>query len=288
MGAADGEDFGRHPVVAADPRQRLQQVQQVQQVRRTSEETPTAFLRRQAAMHDLVWVVAPESGGVLASLRAAVADRQWLGCSRQAIDIAGSKRATAALLGAAGIATPLGIVAPCATQPATEAARSGGAARWVVKPDDGCGAVGVRRHDDYDAACADHAGRLLRHSVPVMEPWIDGEPLSVAMLCEQRDVEVLAVNRQRLTLDDKGWISFDGVSVNAVGGTQAQAVAALARQVWSALPGLWGFVGIDVTWHPARGPVVIEVNPRVTCAYEGLSASLGFNVAQRMLALHRQ
>jgi tyramine---L-glutamate ligase len=32
-----------------------------------------------------------------------------------------------------------------------------------------------------------------------------------------------------------------------------------------------------------RGPVVIEVNPRVTCAYIGLSAALGRNLAAELL-----
>ena len=49
------------------------------------------------------------------------------------------------------------------------------------------------------------------------------------------------------------------------------------------MPGLRGFVGIDLVWHEERGPVVIEVNPRVTCAYVGLSAALGRNLAAELL-----
>ena len=51
-------------------------------------------------------------------------------------------------------------------------------------------------------------------------------------------------------------------------------VRRVAQQVAQAIPGLRGFAGIDVVWHAQRGPVVIEVNPRVTCAYVGLSAAL--------------
>jgi predicted ATP-grasp superfamily ATP-dependent carboligase len=39
--------------------------------------------------------------------------------------------------------------------------------------------------------------------------------------------------------------------------------------------------------HPRQGPVVIEINPRVTCAYRGLSASLGRNLALELLASHQ-
>ena len=60
----------------------------------------------------------------------------------------------------------------------------------------------------------------------------------------------------------------------------------LALDVKRALPGLRGFVGIDLVWHAERGPVVIEVNPRVTSAYVGLSAALGRNLAEEILLLH--
>jgi len=63
-------------------------------------------------------------------------------------------------------------------------------------------------------------------------------------------------------------------------------LSALGRRVARALPGLRGFVGVDLVWHAERGPVAIEVNPRVTCAYAGLSASLGRNLAAELLSAH--
>jgi len=64
------------------------------------------------------------------------------------------------------------------------------------------------------------------------------------------------------------------------------ALRGLARQVAAAIPGLRGYVGIDVVWNERRGPVAIEVNPRVTCAYVGLSAALHRNLAADILAVH--
>jgi predicted ATP-grasp superfamily ATP-dependent carboligase len=62
--------------------------------------------------------------------------------------------------------------------------------------------------------------------------------------------------------------------------------ATLAQKVARALPGLRGFVGVDLVWHPSQGPVAIEVNPRVTSAYVGLSAHLQRSLAAEVLALH--
>jgi predicted ATP-grasp superfamily ATP-dependent carboligase len=83
----------------------------------------------------------------------------------------------------------------------------------------------------------------------------------------------------------QGEVAYDGVSIGAVPleDSRARPLAALATRVGRAIPGLRGFVGIDLVWHATLGPVVIEVNPRVTCAYVGLSARLGRNLAAEML-----
>jgi predicted ATP-grasp superfamily ATP-dependent carboligase len=39
-------------------------------------------------------------------------------------------------------------------------------------------------------------------------------------------------------------------------------------------------------WHRERGPVVIEVNPRVTCAYPALAGSVEANIAASIVAQH--
>jgi len=57
--------------------------------------------------------------------------------------------------------------------------------------------------------------------------------------------------------------------------------------VAATLPGLRGFVGIDLVWHAQRGPVLIEINPRLTCSYVGLSQRLGRCLAGEVLALQR-
>jgi predicted ATP-grasp superfamily ATP-dependent carboligase len=108
------------------------------------------------------------------------------------------------------------------------------------------------------------------------------------MLCAAHGSEVLSVNRQNIAIDADGALSFEGVEVNAIAldSERGRALSRLAAQVAKGIPGLRGFVGIDVVWHPRCGPVLIEVNPRVTCAYVGLSAALGRNLAADLLREH--
>jgi tyramine---L-glutamate ligase len=228
-------------------------------------ESPAAFVARQAALHDAVWLVAPETDGVLAQLQRAVPPACWLGCDAASIALAASKRATAARLTSQGVPTPRALVSDPSTR------------RWVTKPDDGAGAVDTRVHADLSAA-RDHANESM-----VIEPWVEGAAMSLSLLCRPGRFELLSVNRQRVVVDEQGQVSFEGVAIDGDVGSRRDALTFVARDVVQAIPGLRGFVGIDIVWHEQRGPVVIEVNPRVTCAYIGLSAALGRNLAAELL-----
>ncbi|WP_280151522.1 ATP-grasp domain-containing protein [Piscinibacter sp. XHJ-5] len=237
-------------------------------------EPPAAFVQRLARQHDASWVVAPETNGMLMRLHDAVGAARWMGCSAAAIRIASSKRATAALLDAHGIATPLAAV---------------DAQRWVVKPDDGAGAMATRVHASRPAALDDLRRREGAGGAATLEPFVEGEPLSISLLAGPHRVETVALNRQQLRIDGEGWIHDLGVHSHAVDprtDPRAPRLQALGREVARALPGLGGFVGIDLVWNERRGPVVIEVNPRTTCAYVGLSDKLQRNLAADVLALH--
>ena len=241
-------------------------------------ETAVDFVRRQAAAHALAWVVAPESDGLLATLQAAVPPARWLGCDAAALALASSKTATVAALAARGIATPLAFA-------------EGGAPglRWIAKPDDGAGAVDARVFA-HEAAAREGAATLIAAGRRMcVEPWVPGEALSITVLAGEGWVQALAFNRQHIEVSAEGWLAFHGVEPNALaaaGDPRVVRLHLLALEVARAVPGLFGLVGIDLVWHPERGPVVIEVNPRLTSAYVGLSARLGRNLADEVLRAH--
>ncbi|GAB3757251.1 hypothetical protein GCM10028796_01070 [Ramlibacter monticola] len=233
------------------------------------------FVRRQSPLHDLCWVVAPETDGLLLGLHEAVGEARWIGCSPAAIRLASSKRATCAALAAAGVRTPLAFVA-----------KHDGP--WIVKPDDGAGTMETRLHLSRGNAELDLQRRRRAGRTPVMEPFVAGEPLSLALVVGPDLAQALAFNRQHLELDAAGWLHDLGVQAAAIPAADPRAAAlhALASRVAAAIPGLRGYVGIDLVWNEREGPVVIEVNPRVTCAYAGLSALLQRNLAADILAAH--
>jgi predicted ATP-grasp superfamily ATP-dependent carboligase len=247
-------------------------VQGVQPVPLPAGASHGALLCRAAVGGAVVWAVAPETAGVLEALAQAVPPSQWLGCAADTIALAASKSATRRHLAAHGIAVP-------ETGP-------GGAPAWVVKPDDGAGATDTRRHDSLAAAQADARHRANRGEECVVEPWVPGEALSLSLCCHGGTGRLLSINRQHIDVDAQGTVQFRGVTPAALDPAQGHgpALARLGAAVARALPGLRGFVGVDVVCNDDGRPVVIEVNPRLTTAYVGLSARLGFNVAQRLLA----
>ncbi|CAG4913409.1 ATP-grasp domain-containing protein [Paraburkholderia saeva] len=253
------------------------------------------FVSRVAREHDYAWVIAPECDGLLRQLHDAVGGARWLGCTAQAIDIASGKRATAECLAAHGIAVTPALSPERGNAPADADAATNAARRWVVKPDDGAGGLDTFVFDRFDDACAEYGARLAAGRNPVLQAWVDGEPLSLSLICGETRAELISINRQQIGVPEQAApgraervVEFSGVQVDQIGlqSDRGRVLEALAQRVFAALPGLRGFAGIDLVWHPQRGPVVIEVNPRLTAAYAGLSARLGRNLAGALLQAH--
>ena len=227
------------------------------------------------AAADAVLLVAPETGDTLATLTARVeaAGRLLLGCDAASCGIATSKSQTAARLSAAGIAV-LPHYANASRLPTVPG-------RWVVKPDDGAGCDGLQLCVDRDAAA-----RALRAAGPghVAQPWMAGEARSMNLLCAHGDALLLSINRQYLSHDG------DHVTLAALGvgevHDEAGAYRKLASRIAAALPGLLGHVGVDLL-HTADGPVVVEINPRLSTSACALHTACGYNLLAATLAAAR-
>ncbi len=235
--------------------------------------TPGEFwptFRRALREADAGWPIAPESGGILERLSREIIEggRRLLGSRPDAVGVAASKLRTADVLAAAGVRSIATLVDEDRVP-----------ADWrdiVVKPDDGAGCQ--------ETYLVEERATLRRYAAPglVFQPFIRGEPLSLSVLCCEQRARLLACNRQHVQIAH-GRFEFAGVSVNALPDRQGR-YAQLAHSVARALPGLWGYVGIDVI-DAHDGPVVVEINPRLTTSYAGLQRATGVNLAQLVLQL---
>jgi predicted ATP-grasp superfamily ATP-dependent carboligase len=88
------------------------------------------------------------------------------------------------------------------------------------------------------------------------------------------------VNRQRVSASRS--FAYSG-GATPLEHPLADRAAAAALRACRALPGLRGYVGVDVVLTRSEA-VVIEVNPRLTTAYLGVRSAIGANVAALALA----
>ncbi len=223
---------------------------------------------------DLVWPIAPESDGILerAATLARDAGRPVLAGDIEALATARSKRATADRLAAHGV--PAVACAPIAG-PIPHSTRG-----WAVKPDDGAGSTETYFAADREALMGWR--QRLRGRDFVVQPFIPGPALSLSMLAQDGRAWLLTCNTQRMRRDGGAFTYGGGI----VGGAEAlrPKLEPVAAGVAAALPGLWGYIGVDLIDGP-DGPTVLEVNPRLTTSYVGLTDSLGVNPASLVLAL---
>lgn len=241
---------------------------------RVSPGDPWDVWERALVGHDALWPLAPETGGLLERMTRMAGDAgvRLLGSTPDAVAVAASKRATAEALAAAGIP----VVTTAAPDSPPDSAHG-----WVVKPDDGVGAEGVRRIADA-AGLAWWRGTGAAAGM-VVQPYVPGEAASLSVLCREGRAWLLSVNAQRIAIGPDGVFAYHGSGVGALA-RRADELRPLAAAVAAALPGLWGYIGIDVVLG-ADGPQVVDVNPRLTTSYVGLRRALGVNPAGLVLAL---
>lgn len=231
------------------------------------------------AAADALWPIAPETDGILERLTSLALDsgRTVLGCTPEAVRLTASKRRCAEHLARHGIAAARSIRLGEVLVAGLPDADAG----WVVKPDDGAGAeTTLLFRDDIQlrrwAATAPDIDRL------VVQPYLPGQAVSLSLLCRQGEAVLLCCNLQNVMLAD-GQFHYRG---GTVGGAddRRELYTPIANAIAAAIPGLWGYVGVDLV-ETADGPVVLEINPRLTTSYAGLAAALGTNPAALVLQL---
>jgi predicted ATP-grasp superfamily ATP-dependent carboligase len=240
---------------------------------------PGGDFRRLARTCDRTLVIAPEAGGVLETYCRRVEEEggRLLGPSSAAVRLTADKLALAAHLAGRGVPTP-----------ATRTARGEKCPfpfPVVVKPRDGAGSLAtflVRTEEEWkrrgETADTDGwRGELLA------QPFVPGRAASVAVLVGPAGSLALPPAWQHLS--DDGRFSYLGGSA-PLPANLARRATRLAEQAVAAVAGMRGFVGVDLVLCEApdgRGDAAVEINPRLTTSYVGLSELARDNLAEALL-----
>jgi predicted ATP-grasp superfamily ATP-dependent carboligase len=235
-----------------------------------------ALWQAQLCACDALWPIAPETGGILENLclEAEQAGKLLLSSPAAAVRLAADKLACLRRLEAYGLP-----VVPSVSWQAGEAPPQvlAGSLRYVIKPRDGVGCAGICISDDPAGFEPGEAAQEW-----IMQPLIEGEALSLSLLCAQGEARLLSVNRQWIAQTETGFF-LQGCEVNALADTGG-VWSALGAAIAHAAPELWGYVGVDLLLS-TEGPRILEINPRLTTSYAGLHAALAANPAAWVLDL---
>lgn len=230
-------------------------------------------------MCDGALIIAPETEGILTKLTRLV-EKQGkvvIGSTSLATELAGNKQKALELLHTSGFSVPRTELIPSA------ALQQWGAPvfkrfslPFVIKPVEGTGCQGIfliensRNLTESGSWITDNSNKSY-----LVQEYIAGESVSVSCLVAEGKARPISVNKQILEI--KECFHFTGISI-PYSHPQAEAAKNVAQRACETIPGLSGFVGVDLVLGKA-GPVIIEINPRVTAAYIALQQVLDGNLA---------
>ncbi|HET8808111.1 MAG TPA: ATP-grasp domain-containing protein [Methylophaga sp.] len=216
----------------------------------------------------LFLLIAPETDGVLQQLAEAVlkAGKTLLGSSPEAIAVCSDKLRCSQFLLQHDLPT-------VETQSAGDWLNQPLFSSPIVcKPNDGAGCV-----ETYYFAEAHHAVAYLqkmpddKRRQQIVQPFYDAQAMSLSLFID-RNVQILSLNRQLINIDQQ--FSYQGSQINVSYPaifSQAQAQT-LVAQLSLAMPGLSGFVGIDILIDQQQARI-IDINPRLTSSFNQLQQS---------------
>ena len=276
------EDFGRVPGLEAVTLLHTDcSCQAAGVVYRTTEKQERETFCHLAYKAHFTLVIAPEFDDILLTRCRWVEDAggRLLGSAPAAVTVAADKLALSRHLLANLIATP-----ECRQVPDGETPADAGYP-LVWKPRFGAGSQATFLVKDLNHWRQSRQARIEEGWTGEMlvQRFVSGLPVSVCFLVSERQTVALLPMAQILSQD--GRFRYLGGRAPLSPPLAERALRLAARAVGS-LPGLQGYVGVDlVLGEAARGDAdyVIEINPRMTTSYVGLRALAESNLAAGML-----
>jgi predicted ATP-grasp superfamily ATP-dependent carboligase len=228
---------------------------------------------------DAAYVIAPETGGTLQALVEFIEQNgvPLLNSRSNAIKSVSDKANLYETLKANKLKTPKTIRVNVA-QYVKEAIMNKFEFPVVFKPVDGVGCSGisiVHEASQVEGAIQKIDAELASESFMVQE-YIEGEAVSVSLLCTGSKTLPISLNKQNVTLSTPNEASCYVGGAVPFEHKMKQKAFKTAEKVVACFSGLKGYVGVDLILTE-KGPVIVDVNPRLTTSFIGLSRVAGFN-----------
>jgi predicted ATP-grasp superfamily ATP-dependent carboligase len=236
---------------------------------------------------DAAYIIAPEMDRTLEALVRKMEESGVLSlnCSADAIHTSTDKATSLRILKGAGFRVPKTTIIDLDEGPEEMIRQEiGSGARLILKPLRGGGSSGLSVVTDENEVrmALDKIKATTTESLVVMQELVQGVAASVNSIRTSEAVIPLTLNQQFVRIAPPSSDSaYLGGLVPLQHHLKDQALDAAARAT-DAFPGLTGYVGIDMVLTE-EGPVIIEVNPRLTTSYIGARRVLKVNLGQSIV-----
>ena len=245
-------------------------------------------LRKACETVDAAYIMAPETGGTLQSLVELVEQTgvASLNCQSSVIQNVADKAVLYENLKKKGLPTPESVVFNILDDLADikKAIKRQLSYPVVFKPLDGVGCGGLSIVSDESQVAAGIA-KVKAESASgsfVVQEYVGGEAASVSLLSTGTKALPVSLNKQEVTIGAPNEVSsYDGGHVPFEHALKREAFG-VAEEVVGCFGGLRGYVGVDLVLTDKK-PVVVDVNPRLTTSFVGLSKVAKFNVCGALM-----
>lgn len=236
---------------------------------------------------DAVYTIAPESNDVLQRLVKTVemSGGISLNCQVDAIDKASNKMTTYEILKKNGLRVPDTLTINV-HENVKRIRRMTSELKFplVIKPLDGvgCSGLSVVQDENQIVVAVKRIKEESSNQYYIAQRFIQGVAASVSLISTGEEALPITLNKQKVNLaPPNSNSSYNGGIVPLSHLSEREALEA-AQMAVKSLRGLRGYVGVDMVLT-RNGPVVMEVNPRLTTSYVGLREVVDFNSAQAII-----
>ncbi|NHJ85895.1 MAG: ATP-grasp domain-containing protein [Asgard group archaeon] len=238
---------------------------------------------------DYTLTIAPESKGILKDLAAIITNSNstYLGSKPESIELAADKLKTMDL------AKELGLNVPATFSPSYNDSFENIINEvdilgypLIVKPIDGIGCAGLTKANNqndlrYGLQSA-HAASSMENCI--VQEFIEGTPISTSLLANGENVEPISINHQNLRMESLKRVGhyLGGEVPYHIPDYHEEIIESSIKLVEQM--DLKGFVGVDLVVGE-EGVFIIEVNPRVTVPFVGLTQITSENLTSNLLSM---
>ncbi len=232
---------------------------------------------------DLSLIIAPETNGILSNLvRTARYNTVSLNSTPESIDAAANKARVYDILHKNNIPTPETICFSNKEKIKNISDRLKNiSGPTIIKPIDGAGCEGTYLEKDQTRLrqIIDVFVKEKEENLFIIQKFIKGIPASINFIINDKEAVPISVNMQRVVMNSFPNPSHYIGGITPLNHPDRYKAINLAKKALKHFKGLRGFIGVDIVISP-HGPVIIEINPRLTVSYIGSKRISRTNLAE--------